>query len=69
MFSPTIIDIGCYLGSMGLFFTLFALFIRWIPQIAMFEVKAIAPGAQPTHHHHHDEEHAHAHGELKTKEA
>jgi molybdopterin-containing oxidoreductase family membrane subunit len=70
MFSPTIIDIGCYLGSMGLFFTLFALFIRWIPQIAMFEVKAIAPGAQPSHHHHHEDEHAHAQaGELKTKEA
>jgi len=68
MFSPTIIDIGCYLGSMGLFFTLFALFIRWIPQIAMFEVKAISPGAQPTHHHHYEEAHT-PKGELKAKEA
>ena len=58
-FSPTIIDIGCFVGSMGLFFTLFALFIRWIPQIAMFEVKAILPGSQPSHHHGeaHDETH------------
>jgi hypothetical protein len=31
---------------------LFALFIRWIPQVAMFEVKAILPGAQPSHHRH-----------------
>jgi Ni/Fe-hydrogenase subunit HybB-like protein len=55
-FSPTIVDIGCFLGSLGLFFTLFALFIRWIPQIAMFEVKAILPGAQPSHLHAHEQE-------------
>jgi molybdopterin-containing oxidoreductase family membrane subunit len=50
-FHPTIVDIGCFLGSCGLFFTLFSLFIRWLPQIAMFEVKAIVPGAQPHHPH------------------
>ncbi|MEY4545843.1 MAG: hypothetical protein RL685_2038 [Pseudomonadota bacterium] len=50
-FRPTIVDIGCFLGSLGLFFTLFALFIRWLPQVAMFEVKAILPGAQPSHRH------------------
>ena len=49
-FHPTIVDVGCFTGSLGLFFTLFALFIRWLPQIAMFEVKAILPGAQPSHH-------------------
>jgi molybdopterin-containing oxidoreductase family membrane subunit len=48
-FRPTIVDMGCFLGSLGLFFTLFALFIRWLPQVAMFEVKAILPGAQPGH--------------------
>ena len=48
-FHPTIVDIGCFAGSLGLFFTCFALFIRWFPQIAMFEVKAIVPGAQPSH--------------------
>lgn len=70
-FHPTIVDIGCFLGSLGLFFTLFALFIRWIPQIAMFEVKAILPGAQPTHHGHaHAETPSHApHGALAPKEA
>jgi molybdopterin-containing oxidoreductase family membrane subunit len=55
-FHPTIVDVGCFTGSLGLFFTLFALFIRWVPQIAMFEVKAILPGAQPSHHHAHHEE-------------
>jgi len=57
-FSPTIIDILIYMGSLGLFFTLFLLFIRWIPMIAMAEVKGVLPDAQP--HHHHDEEDEHA---------
>jgi molybdopterin-containing oxidoreductase family membrane subunit len=54
-FSPTIIDILIYMGSLGLFFTLFLLFLRWIPMIAMAEVKGVLPDAQV--HHHHDEEH------------
>ena len=68
MFHPTWIDIGCYAGSMGLFFTLFSLFIRWIPMIAMFEVKAALPGAQPSHHGAHADEHE-SHGALAAKEA
>jgi molybdopterin-containing oxidoreductase family membrane subunit len=70
MFSPTLIDIGCYTGSLGLFFTLFSLFIRWAPMIAMFEVKGALPNAQPSHHHH-DTEHPDesAHGALAVKEA
>jgi Ni/Fe-hydrogenase subunit HybB-like protein len=53
-FSPTIIDICIYSGSLGLFFTLFLLFIRWIPMIAMAEVKGVLPGAQPHHEPHED---------------
>jgi len=68
MFSPTLTDIGCYVGSIGLFFTLFSLFIRWIPMIAMFEVKAALPGAQPSHHGGHAGEHE-GHGALAAKEA
>jgi molybdopterin-containing oxidoreductase family membrane subunit len=52
-FHPTIVDICIYAGSLGLFFTLFLLFIRWIPMIAMAEVKGVLPDAQV---HHHDEE-------------
>ena len=48
-FSPTIVDICIYAGSLGLFFTLFLLFIRWIPMIAMAEVKGVLPDAQPHH--------------------
>jgi Ni/Fe-hydrogenase subunit HybB-like protein len=53
-FSPTIIDICIYAGSIGLFFTLFLLFVRWLPMIAMAEVKGVLPGAQPDHVPHAD---------------
>ena len=54
-FSPTIVDICIYTGSLGLFFTLFLLFIRWMPMIAMAEVKGVLPNAQPHHAAHPDE--------------
>ncbi len=38
-FSPTIYDASIFIGSFGLFFTLFLLFLRYMPMIAMFEVK------------------------------
>lgn len=41
MFSPTIIDVGIYVGTIGLFFTLFLLFAKFFPVINMAEVKAI----------------------------
>jgi len=44
-FSPTAVDILMYAGSIGFFFTLFLLFIRWIPMIAIAEVKATLPAA------------------------
>jgi molybdopterin-containing oxidoreductase family membrane subunit len=71
MFSPTLVDVGCFLGSLGLFFTLFSLFIRWLPMIAMFEVKGALPDAQPSHGHAHPtgEHAADAHGSLAAKEA
>jgi molybdopterin-containing oxidoreductase family membrane subunit len=41
MYWPTAIDVLTLLGSFGLFFTLFLLFIRWMPMVAMAEVKAV----------------------------
>jgi Ni/Fe-hydrogenase subunit HybB-like protein len=41
MFSPTIIDIGIYVGTLGVFFTLFLLFAKYLPVIAVSEVKSI----------------------------
>ena len=41
MFFPTMYDIGDYIFSFGLFFTLFFLFAKYFPVINMAEVKAI----------------------------
>ncbi len=46
-YSPTIIDVTTYLGTFGLFFTLFLLFLRFLPAVAIAEVKAILPEADP----------------------
>jgi molybdopterin-containing oxidoreductase family membrane subunit len=42
MYRPTIVEVGTLIGSFGLFFTCFLLFIRLLPMIAMWEVKAVA---------------------------
>jgi molybdopterin-containing oxidoreductase family membrane subunit len=40
-YSPTIYEIGFYLGTFGLFFTLYFLFSKFFPVIAIAEIKAI----------------------------
>jgi molybdopterin-containing oxidoreductase family membrane subunit len=49
-YSPTIFDIGLLIGSFGLFFSLFLLFIRFLPMISMAEVKGVLPQADPHHY-------------------
>lgn len=46
-FHPTIVDVLTFVGTFGLFMTLFLLFIRYLPMICMFEVKAVLPEADP----------------------
>jgi molybdopterin-containing oxidoreductase family membrane subunit len=46
-FTPTIWDISCLLGSFGLFFTMFCLFVRFVPMVATSEVKTVLPQANP----------------------
>jgi len=46
-YSPTIWDVATFLGSIGLFFTMFMLFLRFLPMIAMSEVKSVLPIADP----------------------
>jgi len=48
-FRPTLVDIFTYAGTLGLFFTAFLLFIRWVPMIAIAEVKGVMPEADPHH--------------------
>jgi molybdopterin-containing oxidoreductase family membrane subunit len=42
MFYPTKFDVAILIGSFGLFFTCFLLFIRFLPMIAMWEVKGVS---------------------------
>ena len=41
MFSPSFIDIGIFLGTIGFFFLLFLLYSRTFPVIAQAELKSI----------------------------
>jgi len=50
-YTPTIFDIGIFVGSFGLFFTLFLVFLRFFPIIAASEVKNTLPQADPHNYH------------------
>ena len=41
MFHPTFIDVGVYVGTIGIFFVLFLLYSRTFPVLALNEVKTI----------------------------
>ena len=41
MFHPTFVDIGVFVGTIGIFFTLFLLFARFFPVLALNELKTI----------------------------
>jgi Ni/Fe-hydrogenase subunit HybB-like protein len=47
MYTPTIWEIMALIGSFGLFFTLFCLFVRFLPIVATAEVKTVLPQADP----------------------
>jgi hypothetical protein len=49
-FSPTIYDFGIFSLGFGLFFTLVLLFVRFLPSVAMAEMKTVLDGAQPSKH-------------------
>ncbi|MEO6150420.1 MAG: NrfD/PsrC family molybdoenzyme membrane anchor subunit, partial [Mucilaginibacter sp.] len=45
MFYPSWVDVGVFIGSIGLFFTMFLLFVRFLPSVAMAEVKLLLKGS------------------------
>lgn len=49
IFHASIVDILTATGTVGIFFTLFLLFIRFVPLVNMSELKATLPGSQPNH--------------------
>ncbi len=46
-YAPSWTEIATFVGTFGLFFTLFLLFCRFLPMIAVAEVKAVANYARP----------------------
>ncbi|MEJ7862490.1 MAG: NrfD/PsrC family molybdoenzyme membrane anchor subunit [Pyrinomonadaceae bacterium] len=61
MYSPTVFDWSMFIGTIGFFFTLLFLFVRFLPVISIFEVRTLLPDAQVNHGHHG------AHGELNDR--
>jgi Ni/Fe-hydrogenase subunit HybB-like protein len=49
MYIPTWVDIATFAGTIGLFMTLFLLFCRFLPVVAMSEIKTILPQAEVHH--------------------
>jgi Ni/Fe-hydrogenase subunit HybB-like protein len=49
-YSPSTTEILTFVGTFGIFLTLFLLFMRFLPMIAMSEVKIVTPQADPHHH-------------------
>jgi len=49
-YSPSMWDVATLVGSFGLFFTLFCIFVRYLPTIAIAEVKSVMAIADPHYH-------------------
>ena len=50
MYKPTVIEVGTLIGSFGLFFTLFLVFIRVLPMITIWEIKEVVSQASGGQH-------------------
>jgi molybdopterin-containing oxidoreductase family membrane subunit len=48
-YMPTLWDIGLYVGTLGAFFMLYLLFVKFLPMIPISEVKGAMPQADPHH--------------------
>jgi molybdopterin-containing oxidoreductase family membrane subunit len=48
-FIPTWVDVFTFVGTFGLFLSLFLLFVRFLPVLAISEVKGVTPQADPHH--------------------
>jgi molybdopterin-containing oxidoreductase family membrane subunit len=48
-YHPTMWDVGLYVGTLGAFFMLYLLFVKFLPVIAISEVKSVTPHGDPHH--------------------
>ncbi len=63
-YSPTWVEIGIFLGSLGLFFTCYLIFSRVAPVVAVAEIKSILKTSGNQYKgvsHHHDDHHEEVH--------
>jgi len=82
MFYPTWVDIGVFLGTIGIFFVFFLLFARYFPTLALNEVKTILKSSgqnfkesfghgdgfwEKNSHHGHDDHNDHNHATIEDK--
>jgi molybdopterin-containing oxidoreductase family membrane subunit len=65
-FHPTWVDWLQMIGDFGLFFTFTLLFVRFLPMIAIAEVKGVLPMSNPHHHFGPDSEYLKVNGEYPT---
>jgi Ni/Fe-hydrogenase subunit HybB-like protein len=65
MYHPTWVDIFMFIGSFGLFMTGFMLFLRFLPILAIAEVKSVMPQAHG--HLPHDDDHHDNHADHAKK--
>ncbi len=68
LYTPSWVEIGIYVGTFGLFFTAFLIFVRVAPVVAVAEIKAILKssgdqyiGENATHGHKNHSEHSDTH--------
>ncbi len=69
MFYPTLVDIGDYILTFGLFFTLFFLFAKFLPVVNMAEIKAILKSSSDTPPAEHKTVKGASHSEVQTRPA
>ncbi len=46
-YSPSVVELFTFFGTFGVFSVLFMLFLRFLPLMAMAEIKAVSPQADP----------------------
>jgi molybdopterin-containing oxidoreductase family membrane subunit len=49
-YHPSWVEVFTFVGTFGIFLSLFLLFVRYLPMIAMSEVKLVTPQADPHYH-------------------
>jgi Ni/Fe-hydrogenase subunit HybB-like protein len=65
MYHPSYVEVGIFIGSLGLFFTCFLLFVRFFPVIAMSELKTITKvSGTKIRKEYKDMDEAHAHSDA-----